>query len=95
MKKLLFIALTTMSLTGCHVYKHSLGHYKLPTVDIKPGAKVGKVCSDENLDPFEGATDLTVETARKRGGIKEITNIEQETSRVFIFYKTCVVVYGN
>ncbi len=96
MKTKLIAALTcTFLLSGCHSYKDSLGTYAIPAYDIKSGTKSGKVCSDENWDPFDSKVDLTVETARKRGGIKEITNIEREINGVFLFYTTCVKVTGN
>lgn len=72
-----------------------MGSYNMPVRDIKESTKEGKVCSNENLDPFNTEIDLTVETARKRGGIKEITNIERHYSGSAFFRKTCVIVRGN
>lgn len=93
--KLAVTMVSLLLLSGCYSYKESVGVYNMPVRDIKEGTKEGKICSSENLDPFNTEIDLTVESARKRGGIKEITNIERHVSGSAFFRKVCTIVKGN
>jgi hypothetical protein len=91
MKKFVLVLTVLLLLSACNSYRESLGQYNLPTQNIKEPTREGRVCHYSRV----GDTDFTVETARKNGGITNITAIEKETTGGFLAGRTCLIVKGN
>lgn len=100
MKFKILLALFAFSfLPSCYNLKVTSEQYeRLPLKVQTDPEKVGKAC-DERFYPLAFLyvnADITVESARKNGEIKQISSIETEVSSRGLFYKKiCTIVKGN
>jgi len=99
--KLKLIAIAAASLTllsGCHTFKETSSQYeRLPLKVEKNPSKEGRACYSYFF-PFGllyTSGDISVETARKNGDIKEIVTIEKEVKYGLFYEKICTVVKGE
>lgn len=96
MKKTIIIAALFLVLSGCSSYRESLGQYNLPIVNIREATREGRTCYYTSDIKFWGSNiDFTIDTARRNGGITNITAIEKETTGNFFLRKKCLIVRGN
>jgi len=59
------------------------------------GTKTGEACVSSILGVY-AAGDASIETARRNGGITQITSVDNHTSNILGFYAThCTVVRGK
>ncbi len=98
MKKTIALISLLFFASACHTFKHTSERYeRLPLKITNDTTKEGKACHDTYF-PFSylySNGDISVETARKNGDIKEITSIETEYNRVLFYDRKCTVVKGN
>ncbi len=97
MKLKLIAAISLLALTAnCSSYRESLGQYNLPTQNIKTPTREGRACYyTSDLRFWTSNIDFTVESARRNGGITNITAIEKEKTGNFFLRRKCLIVKGN
>ncbi len=97
MKIKLIAAMALLALvSSCSSYRESLGQYNLPVTNIKNPTREGRVCYyTSDLRFWTTNIDFTVESARKNGGITNITAIEKEKTGNFFLRRKCLIVLGN
>jgi TRL-like protein family len=95
MKIKLIIALILISLLpGClSVYKTE-SHHHYGSEKIKEYGKTGKSCA-YSLFGLLAFGDRTVDRARMKGGISEITFVEKQEALFFFIWAECTIVKGN
>ncbi|MFC1659485.1 TRL domain-containing protein [Pseudomonadota bacterium] len=102
MKKLLILPavllLSSCAIVPSHTGNGILGNTKEPitvTSNMKKGStmKVSKVCGNNYLG-LVNVGDISVETAMKKKGIKQIVAVEKEVERYVLVAKICTVVKG-
>lgn len=94
--KSLTAAVSLLVLSSCYSFRETANQYeRLPLKVTKSPTKEGRVCSDDNVGFFSISSDITVESARKSGGITEITSIEKEVSGGLFHRRLCTIVRGH
>ena len=99
MKKFLAV-LILLSITSCYQSKNTSNKaiYSLPIKVDGKASKEGKSCKNYVflISNLFSSYDISVETARLKGGITEITSIDEETTTFIpLFQRTCTIVKGN
>ena len=98
MKIKLTLIAALLLLSSCYRLKQTSAQYeRLPIRSITDPSKEGRSC-DERFYPFSFFyvnSDISVETARKNGEIKDIYSIENEVSYRPFYKKVCTVVKGQ
>lgn len=98
MKKLFIAVLLSTLLTACHTIRETASQYeRLPIKSVKTPSKEGRACVSYSFPAslFYSNADLSVESARERGGITDIVTIEKEVSSSIGYQKICTIVRGN
>jgi hypothetical protein len=81
------------ALSSCYTIKKSATQHHISTEKLAESTKNGKACAYGFLvGPFG---DLTIETARRNGGITQINSVESSLSVFLGSYKICTIVVGN
>jgi hypothetical protein len=58
------------------------------------GSKEGKACG-QNILGLIAKGDMSVETARKNGGISKITSVDKTVKNMIVVSDVCTIVRGN
>ena len=106
MKKLLSLSAIIL-LSACALTSIKTGQVALVTKDYKEnpkevqytnlpanGTKTGRACAMNILGVF-ATGDMTVEAAKRNGGISHITSVTQEVNNLIVMSEVCTVVKGN
>lgn len=104
MKKILLSLVLVSFLSACGLVSHQIGISLVSTVQETPanveftnlemkGTKTGKACG-KNILGIIAEGDITVDAAKKNGGISTITSVSKEVKNMFIFSEVCTVVKG-
>jgi len=95
-KKIITIACLiglSVALSSCYTIKQSTTQHHISTEKLAESTKTGKACAyGFVVGPFG---DLTIETARRNGGITQINSVESSLSVFLGSYKICTIVVGN
>ena len=81
------------ALSSCYAIKQSLTQHHISTEKLTESTKTGKACTFGFV--FGPFGDLTIETARKDGGITQINSVENSFTAFLGAYKICTIVVGN
>jgi hypothetical protein len=81
------------ALSSCYTIKKSATQHHISTEKLTESTKTGKACAfGFMVGPFG---DLTIETARRNGGITQINSVENSFTTFLGAYKICTIVVGN
>lgn len=107
MRKLIVALFATAMLSSCYLsptkvgqtalisnVKFTDGIVKIDNVNFSRGAREGKACGKNILWLF-ATGDMSVESAKRNGGINNITSITTETNNMIVMSEVCTVVRGN
>lgn len=103
MKNFIGLALIAVSLTGCATSiwnKGGMGGIYTDTKDSflatgAQGARTGKACQ-QNILGAVVTGDASVEAAKKEGGIRTVSSIDNEFNSILgVYGKYCTIVTGN
>lgn len=98
----LFLALLLLTTTGCATARSPLTgvwytsvHGPIMATDSTGGSKTGKACASSILGLIAKG-DASVETAKKKAGIKKVATISDQAKSMFGLYaEYCTIVTGD
>ncbi len=103
MKKALVLFVMAIGLVGCAQAPSGMGHAIFYQDTIAPVAvtqetivnKVGRACATNTLG-FVAKGDMSIEAAKKAGGITKVVSIDQSYNSVLGFFvEKCTIVRGS
>ena len=100
MKKLLALTAVSLMLTACATPRTEVGNalfMQTPPpllVTADSGTKVGKACGTNILGLFISG-DMSVEAAKKNGGITKVSSVNKEIKGYAVYAEVCTVVTGR
>lgn len=74
--------------------KEDSSDVKINNLNFSVGGKIGTACAKNILSVYS-IGDLTVATAKKNGGINNITSVSTEVKNRVLWSTVCTVVNGN
>ena len=97
MKKIILSLSILALLSSCYSIKTTQSIHYIPAgVKLKTPTKEGEACASPiGLFDFDYHSDTTIETARKKAGITEISSVESEVRGKLFSREYCTIVRGD
>ena len=106
MKKIFLLFVLSILISACGITRHEIGSISLlsnvtqtsekveiSNLDFGKGKKEGRACG-RNLLYILAEGDISIETAKKNGGISTITSVNKEIKNYVLFSEVCTIVRG-